>query len=323
MRDKQGRTIDYLRISLTDRCNLRCRYCMPHGVEWVPRRELLSLEELWETAGCCASLGIRHIKLTGGEPLVRRGCTALAGRLKELPGIETVTLTTNGLLLEEHLEELREAGVDGINISLDTLNRERYEQITGTDGLSRVMHALSKTVDMGLRVKINAVTPQVENDDWRELAELAVDWPVAVRFIEMMPIGYGKNYKSMDHVRLLRELKAAYPGLAPDDTLRGWGPARYWSTPRMRGSIGLISALHGKFCGSCNRVRLTAQGYLKACLCYETGADLREILRGEREGRQERLRAAIAQVIEQKPAAHCFEAPEAITEAHGMNAIGG
>lgn len=347
MRDSSGRNIDYLRISITDRCNLRCRYCMPFGVESVPRWEMLSLEEILAVAVCAAGLGIRHIRVTGGEPLVRRDCVGLVRRLKAVEGIETVTLTTNGLLLSPCLEELQEAGIDGINISLDTLNRERYRQITGTDGLDQVWKALEMCLERRIPVKLNAVSAELgrregERPDWRELAELAYRLPVDVRFIELMPIGFGKDFPALDHERLLAELREAFPGLTPDRTRRGCGPARYWRAPQMKGSIGLISAIHGKFCGSCNRIRLTAQGYLKACLCYETGADLRAVLReGERfsgqeghyrwpeernpaqEELQERLRAVMAGVIGNKPEAHCFERPDEMTEIHNMNAIGG
>lgn len=349
MKDSLGRTIDYMRISITDRCNLRCRYCMPDGVEPVPRWDILSMEEIEAVAISAAALGIRYIKVTGGEPLVRRDCCSLIGRLKAVPGIEKVTITTNGVLLDRYLDELMDAGIDGINISLDTLDRELYRDITGTDALGRVLDVLGKASKGTAPVKINAVSLDFgrkakagEPGGWKQLADLAEEFPVDVRFIEMMPIGCGKNFMAMNHQELLEEMRRAYPHMEQDHRVHGFGPAVYYKIPGFKGSIGLISAIHGKFCGDCNRVRLTSQGYLKACLCYEDGADLRQILRGGQERPlqeghyrwpygadpgdellQEKLREAMSQVIYCKPGAHCFENPGRITEARNMISIGG
>ncbi len=346
MKDAFGRTIDYMRISITDRCNLRCRYCMPHGVESVPRWDILSMEEMEAVAVCAAGLGIRTIKVTGGEPLVRRDCCQLVKRLKSTAGIEKVTITTNGILLDRYLDELLEAGIDGINISLDTLDRKLYENITGFDSLDTVLKAIDRASKLPISVKINAVSIDFGEEggemDWRPMAELAKDLPVDVRFIEMMPIGYGKQFKTIDHQTLLSHMKEAYPDLEEDHGIHGFGPAVYYRIPGWKGSIGLISAIHGKFCSSCNRVRLTAQGYLKPCLCYEDGVDLRAILRkgdqrppegghyhwpyaGDPENPelQKQLRQAVEKAILEKPAAHCFEKPGEITETHNMISIGG
>ena len=351
MKDSFGRTIDYMRISITDRCNLRCRYCIPEGVECVPRWKILSLEEIKAIAICAAGLGIRYIKVTGGEPLVRRDCCRLIEGLKAIPGIERVTITTNGVLLERYLYELVRAGIDGINISLDTLDREMYRDITGSDNLDRVLDVIKKASVLPVSVKINAVSLDFEQmaagrsrpygrDGWQQLAELAGEYPVDVRFIEMMPIGYGKNFKTINHQELLEELRRCYPKMDKDNRTHGPGPAVYYQIPGFMGSIGLISAVHGSFCGSCNRIRLTSQGYLKACLCYEDGVDLRSILRDGQESQfqeghyplksrledgrlQEKLRAAMSQVILDKPGAHCFEHLEQITEENNMISIGG
>ena len=350
MKDSLGRTIDYLRISITDRCNLRCKYCMPHGVESVPRWDILSLEEIEAVAVCAAGLGIRHIKITGGEPLVRRDCCQLVARLKAIPGMEKVTITTNGILLDRYLDSLMEAGIDGINISLDTLDRETYRQITGQDGLQDVLAVLERASSLPVPVKVNAVSlepgwppiPAVGVAGWRGLAELAREYPVDVRFIEMMPIGYGKDFKSINHEELLEQMRGTYPGMEEDTRAHGFGPAVYYRIPGFKGSVGLISAIHGKFCDGCNRVRLTSQGYLKTCLCYEDGVDLRGILRDgverpledihyhwaseagpEDAALQERLRQAMSRAILNKPSAHCFERPDQITEAHNMISIGG
>lgn len=331
MKDSYGRTIDYMRVSITDRCNLRCKYCMPYGTELVTHRDILTFDEIREVAFAGARLGIRHIKITGGEPLVRKGCSSLICSLKAVPGIEHVTLTTNGMLLEAHLEELLDAGIDGINISLDTMDRELYRQITGQDGLETVLGVLKRAAFLPVPVKINAVSldwgemGQAEN--WKTLMMLARQYPVDVRFIEMMPIGYGKAFKTMDHHQLLEKMMREFPGMQREEKkekVHGFGPAVYYRIPGFLGSIGLISAVHGKFCESCNRVRLTAQGYLKTCLCFEDGVDLRGILRGNSgENREEILERAIKEAIGRKPAAHCFEEPERITEVRSMAAIGG
>lgn len=338
MQDSMGRTIDYMRISITDRCNLRCKYCMPYGTECVPRSDILTLEEFETVAVCGAGLGIRHIKVTGGEPLVRKDCCQLVRRLKAVPGIEKVTITTNGVLLGQYLDELTDAGIDGINISLDTMNRRLYREITGTDALETVMNVIKRASGLSIPVKVNSVSIDFEQGGseggisaslgWQTLAELAREYPVDVRFIEMMPIGYGKNFKTIDHKELLESMKTVYPGLEKDNARHGFGPAVYYRIPGFQGSLGLISAIHGPFCGSCNRVRLTSQGYLKSCLCYDDGVDLRAILRGGAESAslkeiQKKLSQAMEQAIAGKPAAHCFENPDRITEAHNMIAIGG
>lgn len=324
-----------MRISITDRCNLRCKYCMPDGVAMVPMADILTLEEIQQIAACGARLGIRNIKVTGGEPLVRKGCADLVGRLKKIPGIERVTLTTNGILLEQNLQKLVAAGIDGINISLDTLDACQYRNITGSDGLETVKHAVKAAADAGVPVKINCVSLDWEdefgrqednrNKTWRDMTEFARNHPVDVRFIEMMPIGYGKQFKTLNHKELLDQLKLAYPDLEEDTHSHGPGPAVYYRIPGFQGSIGLISAIHGKFCENCNRVRLTAQGYLKTCLCYEDGADLRAVLRAGHmiQETERKLCESMEQAILKKPSSHCFDRPEDMTEQHGMSMIGG
>lgn len=337
MHDQYGRTIDYMRISVTDRCNLRCAYCMPEGVPLSTMDDLLTYEEIAETAAAAADLGIRHIKLTGGEPLVRRGLPSLVRLLKETGGIEKVTLTTNGTMLEKNLDALIQAGLDAVNISLDCLDRETYRRITGTDALETVLSAVEAACRAGIRTKINAVSLDLqkaaggaaladpEKPAWKALAELAKDRPLDVRFIEIMPIGYGKSFAGITHEELLAQIRAKYPGLEEDHTVHGFGPAVYYRIPGWQGSIGLISALHGKFCGTCNRVRLTSEGYLKACLCYDQGADLREILRAEMPAgeKEEKLREVMRSTIFGKPREHCFEHPKEITEEAAMIVIGG
>ena len=314
MIDRYGRTIDYLRISVTDRCNLRCRYCMPEGIESVPMRQILTFEEIRDVVQAAAANGIRHIKLTGGEPLVRKGLPDLVRILKAVDGIEKVTLTTNGV-----------AGLDAVNISLDTTDRQKYKELTGSDELNTVMSAIHIANELDIRVKVNAVSLDLGEANIRNLIEIARQDPIDVRFIEMMPIGFGKNFETVNHRDLFKKLETMYSGIMIDEREHGFGPAVYYKIPGYLGSIGLISAIHGKFCNTCNRIRLTSQGYLKTCLCFSDGVDLRAILRESPDGTDidQALREAIREAILRKPGEHCFDKPEEITEEAGMNAIGG
>ena len=314
-----------MRISITDRCNLRCRYCMPDGVESVYMEELLTFEELMEVAEEAASLGITKIKITGGEPLVRRGCTDLIRKIKSIPAIEQVTITTNGTLLRENLNALLDAGIDGINVSLDTLDPGRFKLITGFDSLDKVLEGIDAAVNALVPVKINSVLQRGINDDeWQNLAALARDRSLDVRFIEMMPIGQGATFESVSNDEILGRLKSLYHGVEEDTDIHGNGPAKYVNIPGFKGSIGFISAIHGKFCGSCNRIRLTSMGKLKPCLCYGETIDIRDILRNNNENeRHRKLRDAIRNAILLKPEQHCFETRDRITETSKMVAIGG
>lgn len=319
MKDQFERTIDYMRISITDRCNLRCRYCMPEGVELVSMGEILTYEEIERICQIAAAEGITKLKITGGEPLVRRGCVALVERLKAIPGIEQVTMTTNGVLLDDHAESLSKAGLDGINISLDSLNPEKYHWITGRDDLSKVKKGIDAALQSGLKTKINVVLQKdVNASEWETLLGLAKENPLDVRFIEMMPIGYGKKFEPVYNEELFQKLSEKYPELHQDFRIHGNGPARYYQLPGYMGSVGFISAIHGKFCDSCNRIRLTAQGELKPCLCYGQSYDLKKALRGEGE-----IREILQKAIYEKPKQHCFEQLSEITEEKRMVQIGG
>ena len=321
MIDAAGRTIDYMRISITDRCNLRCRYCMPDGITQVSMSEILTYEEIRKVCVLAAELGIEKIKITGGEPLVRKGCMDLIRMIKNIPGIMQVTMTTNGVLLKENLEVLKQAGLDGINISLDTLDREKYCKITGTDACETVRQAVDASAESGIRTKVNAVLQNAGDiEDWKALAALAENQPVDVRFIELMPIGYGKQNTGVSNMELLEEIRNVYPDIREDGRVHGNGPAVYYQIPGFSGSIGFISAMHGKFCRTCNRIRLTSTGDLKPCLCYGDTYPLRKLLRN---GTEKEIKEQIRRAILNKPAAHCFEEPDEITEAHQMAQIGG
>ena len=323
MLDRYGRVINYLRISVTDRCNLRCCYCMPEGVQDVGMKNILTFEEIWEIVRTGVSLGITHIRITGGEPLMRKGCVDLIRGIREIPGVETITMTTNGVLLENYGKQLKEAGVDGVNISLDTLEPEEFYQITGTRELQEVLAGIRAAKTAGLPVKLNAVNRK--ELDPIPLVRYAQEENLPIRFIEMMPVGYGKKYVGRSNEEL-RETLEAVCGNAECMTNReelsrmGSGPAVYYQFSDLKVPVGFISAIHGKFCDTCNRVRLTAEGYLKLCLCYDEGEDLRRVLR---EGEKENLRTIMEQTIFRKPAAHCFEHPAEMTETHEMVKIGG
>ena len=323
MLDRYGRVINYLRISVTDRCNLRCCYCMPEGVQDVGMKNILTFEEIWEIVRTGVSLGITHIRITGGEPLMRKGCVDLIRGIREIPGVETITMTTNGVLLENYGKQLKEAGVDGVNISLDTLDPEEFYKITGKRELQEVLAGIRAAKTAGLPVKLNAVNRK--ELDPIPLVRYAQEENLPIRFIEMMPVGYGKKYVGRSNEEL-RETLEAVCGNAECMTNReelsrmGSGPAMYYQFSDLKVPVGFISAIHGKFCDTCNRVRLTAEGYLKLCLCYDEGEDLRRVLR---EGEKENLRTIMEQTIFRKPAAHCFEHPAEMTETHEMVKIGG
>lgn len=322
MIDKYGRTIDYMRVSIIDRCNLRCRYCMPTDIRWLPPKEILTLEEIAEICRQASLAGIRKIKITGGEPLVRKDCTELIHMLKAIPGIQQVTLTTNGVLLPKYAEQLHKEGLDAVNVSLDTLNRQKYIEITGFDALPDVLQGIEAMEAYQIPLKINAVLQQGVNDcDWQELAELARNRAIDVRFIEMMPIGYGKQFTSISNTELLQKFQEHYGQIEHEKKAHGNGPATYCHIPGFRGSIGFISAIHGKFCHNCNRIRLTSTGQLKPCLCYQDHISLKEAIRS---GSTEEVYRLLLQAIEQKPKGHCFDkSPEQITEKHKMAQIGG
>ena len=305
MKDQYGRIIDYMRISITDRCNLRCRYCMPEGVELVPMKNILSYEEIEMVCQAAAKAGIRKFKITGGEPLVRLGSPELIGKIKKIPGVEQVTMTTNGVLLSKYLPELLKNGLDAVNISLDTLDRERYQVITGRDELFRVLESVDQAVDAGIPVKINSVLQKGMNEDeFLALARLTLEKKLDVRFIEMMPIGYGKTYKSVPSDEILRQFFEAYPDAYRLEKSLGNGPAVYYSAPGFAGEIGVIGAIHEKFCNTCNRIRLTSEGFLKLCLYSGEGLDLRAMLRGGCS--DEEIAEAVTKVIERKPKEHHF-----------------
>ena len=326
MIDRCGRNIDYLRISVTDRCNLRCIYCMPEeGVQHVERSLILQEEEILRICRVMAELGIRKIKLTGGEPLVRPRMPQLVEKLKNMPGIEKVTLTTNGVLLKDQMSDFARAGLDGLNISLDTLDASVYRQLTRRDEIEAVRRGLRTAIQKGrMQIKINCVPVLgIEEQKLLEVAELAKNHNVHVRFIEMMPIGMGTQFAFVKEDALKHALEEAFGTFTPCGDVAGNGPCHYFAVPGFQGRIGFISAVSHKFCSECNRIRLTSEGFLKTCLQYDNGVELKTILRGG--GTDEDLRRAIGQALAEKPKGHSFEKKTEFTdrEHRGMSQIGG
>ena len=324
MKDKFNREIEYMRISLTDRCNLRCKYCMPCDVPWIDHEQILSYEEILEICQIAVELGIDRFKITGGEPLVRKGCLEFIRTLKQMTGVKQVTMTTNGVLLRQYADELAEAGVNGINVSLDTLDRERFAFLTGKDALEQVLDGLYYSNKLGIKMKVNCVPLKGFNEDGLlQMLDICRDHPIDVRFIEVMPIGYGKEYAGISVVNLEQEIRKAYPD--GETVLRrlGNGPARYYHPSEFLGSVGFIDAIHGKFCGDCNRIRLTSEGFLKTCLYYGHGSSLRDYRRGG--GSRDGLKNLMQETIFQKPKEHHFGnlSADDEKELRKMSQIGG
>jgi molybdenum cofactor biosynthesis protein A len=296
LQDSRGRTIDYLRIGLIDRCNLRCSYCMPHdGLDWIPHDQLLNDEEIVRLLRISSSLGIRKVRFTGGEPLMRKNALHLFRLISEENLFEKWSITTNGVTTHRYLKELRELGLHGINLSLDTLDRERFKTITRRDHLEDVLKTFHKALEIGLKVKVNMVVQQdINTQDIPSMAKLALEYPADIRFIEEMPFNGGerKLEERWDAVKVLAALKTCYPDLAPCKQELG-ETAQNYASPALKGTLGIIAAWTRSFCGSCNRLRITPDGKLKTCLYESGGVSLRDHMR------QNKTDEEIAQIIRQ------------------------
>lgn len=328
MIDTFGRTIDYLRLSVTDRCNLRCQYCMPtQGVEWIPHADILSFEEILRLVRVMAGLGIAKIKVTGGEALTRKAVVDLIRQLKKIPGIQRVTLTTNGVLLMQHLDSLVAAGLDALNISLDTLNAETFSRVAKSDGFEQLVSAIGQIRLLPFPVKINCVPIRGINDsEIASIASLAKESAAAVRFIELMPLGCAGSYELLTQSETMAEIEKNFGALTPFPGSMGNGPAVYYSLEGFKGKIGFISPMSHNFCGSCNRLRLSATGMLMPCLSCNTGLDVRGLLRGNTGNVNSRttdseLAEAIKSLVLQKPRHHSFTETQQVDKA--MFRIGG
>ncbi len=313
--DPFQRTITYLRVSVTDRCNLRCVYCMPEeGIEFQPRREILSYEEITAIIRVGAAMGLRQVRLTGGEPLVRLGFVDLVRRVSGIPGIEDISLTTNGIALPRYANELAEAGLRRVNVSLDTLRPERFHAITRLGRYGDVLQGIAAARAAGLSpVKLNVVVMvQVNDDEVLDFARTTLEEDWEVRFIERMPFmeeqetcikdtSLVPGFVPMEEIK--GQIEAEFGALEPSQTAAGHGPARYYRIPGARGSIGFISPMsEQRFCESCNRMRLTADGKLRPCLLTDHEVDLKGVMRSG--GGEEAIREGILEALRTKPEAH-------------------
>jgi GTP 3',8-cyclase len=285
LRDSFGRSIEYLRISVTDRCNFRCRYCMPAaGLEWLPKSDILSYEEIAQVVRELSPLGLRRLRITGGEPTLRPQLELLVGMLRSIPGIEDISLSTNGVRLPELAGSFREAGLDRVNMSADSLRPDRIRQISRRNIDFDPIAAATAAEQAGLSpIKINVVVMRGINDDeLSDFARLTIDREWHVRFIELMPVGEMREL-TWDHVvpseEVLRQLEEIAPLEPAAGPARGNGPARYFRFANARGTVGVITPMSHTYCGSCNRVRLTADGRLRTCLFDDDEVDLRSPLR--------------------------------------------
>lgn len=281
--DNHGRKINYLRLAVTDRCNLRCFYCMPEeGLNWLSRSELLTYEEMISICGLLVKMGIEKIRITGGEPFVRKDIMQLLTALSELQGLNELTITTNGVLTAPFIPELKRIGVKSVNLSLDTLDANRFFTIAKRDEFAKVMQTFEQLLKHDMEVKINAVVMDGKNtQDIIPLVELTKDLPVSVRFIEEMPFnGDGHVYSGLqwDYVRILDEIRQKYPKINKL-TDSPYSTSYNYQIPGHKGNIGVIAAYSRTFCGTCNRIRITPEGELKTCL-YDAGVlNIKDLIR--------------------------------------------
>lgn len=327
MIDRNNRRINYLRLSITDRCNLRCMYCMPEeGLDFLSHDNILRYEEILRIVKLSIRKGIRKVRLTGGEPLVRKGFTAFLKRLSDLEGLEEITLTTNGVLLKQYAAEIKECGIHRINISLDSLNPNKFERITGRDLFGQVWEGIQEVEKLGFKpIKINVVAIRGINDDEIEdFGRLTLEKPYHVRFIEHMPIGGSNSWNSEKFMPIL-EIYDRLQTIAPLVPVKRRnnldGPAQRYRIQNAKGEIGLIGALSNHFCAVCNRLRLTPDGHLRSCLFSESEIDVMPELR---EGKNdEAILALIEKAIKEKPEKHDMKRQGHRSCTRQMSKIGG
>ena len=320
MIDQYKRKIEYVRISLTDRCNLRCQYCMPeHGIAKMRHEDILTLEEIIRVVGALATLGIHKVRLTGGEPILRRGIIKLIRDIKSITGIRQIALTTNGILLDSMADDLIAAGLDGVNLSLDTLNEEIFNLITRRNLFANVQNGLNKILKSGCEVKINCVPISgINENELLNIVELAKENDIKVRFIELMPIGCAVDFKGIPTAKVIAQIEDAFGEMKSVAKEHLQGPAQYFTLQGFKGQIGFIDALDHKFCSSCNRIRLTANGFLKLCLNSNAGLDIKSLLRTGIN--DDKLFEAIQNTIYNKPKEHHFNE---YNDVNKMYQIGG
>lgn len=323
MKDKYGREIDYLRISLTDKCNLRCIYCMEEkGNDFFDEEEKLTKDEICKIVNGCSKLGIKKIRLTGGEPLVRKDIVELVEAINKIEGIEEIYITTNGILLEDKVHILKKAGLKGVNISLDSLKVEMFNKLTRLGELKKVLNSIDKCLEHGINVKLNVVMIKGMNEDEiLDFVNLTLDKNIDVRFIELMPIGVGSKFKGVSNEEIIKIINENYIDIEEVKKNKNGGPATYIKIKDAKGKVGFISAISNCFCEECNRIRLTSEGFLKQCLHYNYGIDLKKLLRNG--AKEEEIINAIKENIFNKPEKHLFMKKSEDKELKFMNKIGG
>jgi cyclic pyranopterin phosphate synthase len=293
-----------------------------NGIEQVAHDDILSFDELYRVIKETTNLGIKKVRITGGEPLVRKGIIPFIKRIKDIEGIEEVCLTTNGILLLDYMDQLYEAGLDRINISLDTFNCDKYKSITRRDGLHKVLEAIDLGVKKGFkRIKVNTVIiKELNYEEIEEFVNLVEKYDIDVRFIELMPIGEGKDYTPTSNDEI-KEIIKRNRNLYPVYSKKGAGPAKYYKTNGAKGRIGFISAMSHEFCQECNRIRITSEGFLKLCLHSKRGIDLRQLLRSKIDDHE--LGYIIREAVENKPDRHHFNENSEDQDNRLMSQIGG
>ena len=323
MKDKFGREIDYLRVSVTDKCNLRCIYCMDEkDNSFLKNDEKLTDDEIYRIVKESSKLGIKKVRITGGEPLVRPDLVNLVSKINSIPGIEEIYLTTNGILLADMIEDLARNGLKGVNISLDSLQEERFEKLTRLGKLNKVLEAIDKAIALGIKVKLNTViVNDINKDEIIDFVNLTKEKEIDVRFIELMPIGIAINYKGATNEDVLKVISENYSDYEEVVRSKSGGPASYIKLKNAKGKIGFISAISNCFCEECNRIRLTPEGFLKQCLHFDYGIDLKSKLRTGIT--DEELRKLIYDNIYDKPEKHLFLEKSDHKELKFMNQIGG
>lgn len=341
VQDQFHRTISYLRLSLTDRCNLRCMYCMPRDNDEevttvktktiLAHEELLRYEELLRIVNAAVRLGMNKLRLTGGEPLVRRGVMTFIDQLSRIKGLDEIRLTTNGVLLQDKADQLYEKGIRHLNISLDTLQAEKFHQITGRDFFNRVMAGIHKAMELGFRIKINVVAMRGVNDDeFLDFGRFALENPLQVRFIEFMPVGEENSWKKKQFIAAkdIQKILESLGELTPIKRKGAQGPARMYTLSggnNTQGRVGFISPISNHFCHQCNRLRLTSEGRLRSCLLHDLETNIKELVRNDCTDKE--LETAIKEAILNKPQGHIINSTPGVESSgsgHGrMSRIGG
>ncbi|MGB1402960.1 MAG: GTP 3',8-cyclase MoaA [Porticoccaceae bacterium] len=323
--DSFGRQVNYLRLSVTDRCNLRCTYCMAEEMTFLPKQQILSLEELRDVAAAFVALGVNKIRLTGGEPLIRQDILTLVSSLSELPGLDELTMTSNGIMLPTMAQSLKQVGLSRINISIDSLRAERFKTLTRVGNIDQVLAGIeAATAAKFQRVKLNAVILAGFNDDEvLDLARFAIEREMDISFIEEMPLGEISSHQrattQITSETIREQLSREFTLIDSAETTGG--PSRYVRVANTESKIGFISPLSNNFCSTCNRVRLTAEGRLLLCLGNEHSVDLRAVLRNH-PGDSKRLKETIVEAMSIKPERHYFD-PEQVDIVRFMNMTGG